>query len=157
MGNAISNHEIRTMIPHRYPFLLIDTVSDWVAGESLSGLKNVTTNEPFFQGHFPVRAVMPGVLIIEALAQACGVLLVKTLPADQTDKYLFYLTGVDNSRFKRMVVPGDQLVLDVTVIKNRGELWKFKTTAKVQGEIACSADITIVRDTNPVTGGQSVD
>lgn len=150
MSQHISNHEIRTMIPHRYPFLLIDSVSEWVAGESLVGIKNVTANEPFFQGHFPVQAVMPGVLIIEALAQACGVLLVKTLPRELTKSYLFYLTGVNDARFKRIVVPGDQLTLSVKVLKNRRELWKFEALAKVGDEVACSAEIMIVKDANPI-------
>jgi 3-hydroxyacyl-[acyl-carrier-protein] dehydratase len=149
----ISNQEIRERIPHRYPFLLIDTVIDWEAGKSLVGLKNVTTNEPFFSGHFPVRPVMPGVLIVEALAQACGMLLIKTLPDEDTLRNLFYLTGVDNARFKRMVVPGDQLMLHVEVLKNRREVWKFNVVAKVGDEVACSAEITIVRDANPVQGG----
>jgi 3-hydroxyacyl-[acyl-carrier-protein] dehydratase len=153
MTKHISNQEIRERIPHRYPFLLIDTVFDWEAGKSLIGLKNVTTNEPFFTGHFPVRAVMPGVLIVEALAQACGVLLIKTLPDKDTLNNLFYLAGVDNARFKRMVVPGDQLTLNVSVIKNRREVWKFSAVAKVGDEVACSAEITIVRDANPVEGG----
>jgi 3-hydroxyacyl-[acyl-carrier-protein] dehydratase len=153
MTKTISNHEIRERIPHRYPFLLIDTVTDWEAGKSLVGLKNVTTNEPFFSGHFPVKAVMPGVLIIESLAQACGMLLIKTLPDEDTLKNLFYLTGVNNARFKRMVVPGDQLALHVSVVKNRGELWKFAAVAKVGEEVACSAEIVIVRDATPVDGG----
>ena len=150
MSQHISNHEIRSMIPHRYPFLLIDEVSEWVAGESLLGIKNVSANEPFFQGHFPMKAVMPGVLIVEALAQACGVLLVKTLPRELTQDNLFYLTGVDNARFKRIVVPGDQLFLSVKVLRNRRELWKFDARAMVGDDVACSAEIMIVRDTNPV-------
>lgn len=153
MGKEISNHEIRERIPHRYPFLLIDKVIDWEEGKSLVGVKNVTTNEPFFSGHFPVRAVMPGVLIIESLAQACGVLLVKTLPDEDTLNNLFYLTGVNKARFKRMVVPGDQLVLHIDVIQNRRELWKFNAVAKVGDEVACSAEIVIIRDANPVEGG----
>ena len=153
MGKEISNHEIRERIPHRYPFLLIDKVLDWEAGKSLVGVKNVTTNEPFFSGHFPVRAVMPGVLIIESLAQACGVLLVKTLPDEDTLNNLFYLTGVNKARFKRMVVPGDQLTLHIDVIQNRRELWKFNAVAKVGDEVACSAEIVIIRDANPVEGG----
>ena len=153
MTKHISNQEIRERIPHRYPFLLIDIVTDWEAGKSLVGLKNVTTNEPFFSGHFPVKAVMPGVLIVEALAQACGMLLIKTLPDKDTLHNLFYLTGINNARFKRMVVPGDQLTLIVEVLKNRGELWKFSGVAKVGDEIACSVEIVIVRDATPVDGG----
>lgn len=153
MSKHISNQEIRERIPHRYPFLLIDKVIDWEGGKDLVAVKNVTTNEPFFQGHFPVRAVMPGVLIVEALAQACGVLLIKTLPDEDTLNNLFYLTGVNNAKFKRMVVPGDQLMLHVEVIRNRGELWKFNAVAKVEDEVACSAEIVIIRDPSPVEGG----
>lgn len=153
MDKQISNHEIRQRIPHRYPFLLIDKVIDWTAGETLVGIKNVTINEPFFTGHFPVKAVMPGVLIIESLAQACGILLIKTLPDEDTLNNLFYLTGVNNARFKRMVIPGDQLELHVSVNKNKRDLWKFNAVAKVEGEVACSAEILIVRDANPVNGG----
>lgn len=153
MSEPMPHIEIRGMIPHRYPFLLIDTVESWEEGKTLTGLKNVTANEPFFQGHFPVKPVMPGVLIIESLAQACGCLLVKTLPREMSENYLFYLTGVDNARFKRMVVPGDQLILKVTVEKNRRDLWKFHAEATVKGELACSADILIVKDANVIRGG----
>ena len=138
---------IRTYLPHRYPFLYIDKVIDVVPNESITALKNVTINEPFFQGHFPQRPVMPGVLLVEAMAQASGILTYKTLGVEPDfEKELFYLAGVDNCRFKRMVVPGDQLILKVSVLRHRRDLWKFKGEALVDGELACSAEFLNIRD-----------
>jgi len=132
-------HKVRRLLPHRYPFLLIDKVLDFEAGERLTGLKNVTINEPFFNGHFPVQPVMPGVLIIEALAQATGLLAMETMPSER--KGIYYLVGVDKARFKRPVEPGDQLTLDVRVIKHRRDIWVFYGEAKVDGQLAASAEI----------------
>lgn len=128
-------------LPHRFPFLLVDRVLEYVPGKTLVAVKNVTINEPFFAGHFPVKAVMPGVLIVEALAQAAGILA--SLSSEwQTDESLFYLGSIDNARFKKMVVPGDQLLLNVEIQKHRAQVWKFKGTALVDGEVACIAEMT---------------
>lgn len=128
-------------LPHRYPFLLIDKVIDCVPGKSLVALKNVTYNEPFFQGHFPQRPIMPGVLILEALAQATGILAFKTTNTRPTENVIYYFVGIDNARFKQPVEPGDQLILEVELTRSMRGLWKFATQAKVQGKIVASADL----------------
>ena len=132
--------EIRDALPHRYPFLLIDRVTACVPGESITAIKNVSSNEPFFQGHFPDRPVMPGVLVIEAMAQAGGVLSHVTL-ADIEPKPLFFLAGVDNARFRRTVLPGDQLVIEVDVEKVKRGIWFYKCCASVDGVLAVAANI----------------
>ena len=133
--------EIRRFLPHRYPFLLIDRVLDCVPGETLTAIKNVSVNEPFFNGHFPETPIMPGVLIIEALAQATGLLGFKTMSEEPSDDLLYMLVGVDNVRFKRQVVPGDQLVLKATVKRRSKVIWKFYVEASVDGEIVTTADL----------------
>ncbi|MCX7120925.1 MAG: 3-hydroxyacyl-ACP dehydratase FabZ [Gammaproteobacteria bacterium] len=137
--------EVRKYLPHRYPFLLVDTVESYVLGESLVAIKNVTNNEPFFPGHFPNLPVMPGVLIVEALAQASGILMYRTFDRYPSVTDLFYLAGIENTRFKRKVVPGDQLKLSVEVIRNRTNLWKFKGEATVNGELACYAEFLNIK------------
>lgn len=132
---------IQRMIPHRYPFLLVDRVINMVSGEACIGIKNVTMNEPFFQGHFPSRPVMPGVLIVEAMAQTAAVLVVHTLDALDNDLLVFFMT-VDNCKFRRMVVPGDQLELHVSVVRHRGNVWKFRGEAFVDGTLAAEADFS---------------
>jgi len=127
-------------IPHRFPFLLVDRVLEIELGKSLVAVKNVTINEPFFVGHFPIRAVMPGVLIIEALAQAAAILASQT--AGREDESLFYLGSIENARFKKVVVPGDQLYLRVELQKRRGYVWKFKGVATVGDEIVCTTEMT---------------
>ena len=122
--------EVMEMIPHRQPFLMIDRVEDIVVRERATGIKNVTINEPFFLGHFPVRPVMPGVLIIEAMAQTAAVLVVETLGEDALGKLVYFMT-IDNVRFRNPVVPGDQLKLHVSIQRNRGNVWKFSGEAKV--------------------------
>lgn len=141
--NTIEIVEIKKLLPHRYPFLLVDRVLNYEKGKSILALKNVTTNENFFTGHFPEKPVMPGFLILEALAQAGGVLACITKP-----EYLsrwFYLAGVNNARFKRPVVPGDQLHLEVAAIRNKLDLWVFEAKATVDGEIACAAELLIAK------------
>lgn len=133
--------EIRRFLPHRFPFLLIDRVIDCVPGETLTAIKNVSINEPHFQGHFPQVALMPGVLIIEALAQATGLLGFRTMSEEPSDDVLYLLVGVDNVRFKRQVVPGDQLQLDVKVERRSKVIWKFSCKATVDGELCTSADL----------------
>lgn len=139
--NTIDIHEIQKYLPHRYPFLLIDRVIEFTPGESLVGIKNVTFNEPHFTGHFPQRVIMPGVLILEALAQATGLLAFKTKEDVQTEDSLYYLASIDNARFKRPVEPGDQLRLEVKLVKYKRNLWKFFGEATVDGQLVVSADI----------------
>lgn len=131
-GVVISIERVMEMIPHRYPMLLIDKVIDVVAGEAATGIKNVTINEGFFQGHFPGKPVMPGVLIIESMAQTAAVLVVHTLGADAEGK-LVYFMSVDGARFRKPVGPGDTVHVHVTKDQKRGSVWKFKGEAKVNG------------------------
>ncbi|MER2493010.1 3-hydroxyacyl-ACP dehydratase FabZ [Catenovulum sediminis] len=147
--NAIDIQEIFTLLPHRYPFLLIDRVIDYKPLDYLHGYKNVTVNEPIFTGHFPDKPIFPGVLIVEALAQATGVLGFKSMQAD-TDKdpsqeELYLLAGIDNVRFKQPVTPGDQLHLHAKFVKERKGIWKFDCHAEVAGKIVCAADIMCAR------------
>lgn len=143
--SVMETQEIKKYIPHRYPFLLVDRVLELDKHKSLVAIKNVTANEPFFQGHFPIRPVMPGVLIIESLAQAAGLLIVKSIDLPEYHQDIYFFAGVDNARFKRVVEPGDQLKLEVTVLKARRDLWKFQATASVDGEIACTAEIMTIK------------
>lgn len=137
-GKVINVERIMEMIPHRYPFLMIDRVDSVVANVSAIGVKNVSINEPFFQGHFPRRPVMPGVLIIEAMAQTAAVLVVETLGPDSEGKLVYFMT-VDSARFRRPVMPGDTLRVHVTKLQNRRNVWKFKAEAKVDGVLAAEA------------------
>jgi 3-hydroxyacyl-[acyl-carrier-protein] dehydratase len=134
-------HKVLSLLPHRYPFLLIDKVVDFKSDEYLIALKNVTYNEPFFNGHFPVRPVMPGVLIIEAMAQATGLLAMASRPDEVGEKSLYYFVGIDKARFKRPVEPGDQLFLDVRLRNVRRGIWMFTGEARVDERIAATADI----------------
>lgn len=145
MTGVMDIHEILKYLPHRPPFLLIDRVIEIKEGESLVAIKNVTMNEPFFVGHFPSRPVMPGVLILEALAQAAGVLAFKSTNTLHTDGVLYFLAGIDNARFRRVVEPGDQLRLEVKVVRSKQDIWKIEGTALVDGEVACSADFLSAR------------
>lgn len=142
--NVIDVQEIQTLIPHRYPMLLVDRVLDYEAGKWLHAIKNVTFNEPVFTGHFPELAIFPGVLILEALAQATGVLGFKTTEGREEDEmYLF--ASIDNAKFKRPVVPGDTMHLHVEFLKERRGMWKFYGEAKVDGKVVCSADLMCAR------------
>lgn len=134
-------NEIREYLPHRYPFLLVDRVLELVPGESIIAIKNVTVNEPYFNGHFPDHPVMPGVLIVEAMAQAAGVLGFKTMNKKPQDGSIYYFVGADNLRFKRPVVPGDQLQLEARVKSERRGIWKFEVKASVAGDIVSTATI----------------
>ena len=133
-------HRIMQLLPHRYPFLLVDRVTECIPGERLTALKNVTANEPFFQGHFPQRPVMPGVIMLEAMAQATGLLAFATAGTPDSDT-LYYLVGIDKARFRRPVEPGDQLVLNATLSRTRRNIWMFGATATVDGELAASAEM----------------
>jgi len=132
--------EILKTLPHRYPFLLVDRVTDIKEGERIVGLKNVTINEPFFQGHFPDRPIMPGVLIIEAMAQVGGVLAFKSITT--TSRPVVYLTGVESAKFRKPVVPGDQLRFEIDVLKKRPPFWKMLGKAFVGDELVCEAELT---------------
>ncbi|MFQ5469568.1 MAG: 3-hydroxyacyl-ACP dehydratase FabZ [Gammaproteobacteria bacterium] len=134
-------HEVLQHLPHRYPFLLIDRVIECVSHKSLTALKNVSYNEPYFPGHFPQRPVMPGVLILEALAQATGILAFVSTETQPSEGTLYYFVGIDEARFKRPVEPGDQLILRVELLRNVRNIWKFKTEARVDEEIVATADI----------------
>lgn len=134
-------HDIMRLLPHRYPFLMIDRVEEIVLSESATGIKNVTINEPFFQGHFPEQAVMPGVLIIESMAQTAAALVMHTLGEEAHGK-LVYFMGVDVARFRKPVVPGDSLRIYVSRIQNRRSVWKFKGEAKVDGTLVANADFS---------------
>ena len=133
--------EIRRFLPHRYPFLLVDRVIECNPGENIVAIKNVTVNEPHFTGHFPDQAIMPGALIIEALAQATGLLGFRTMSEEPKDDILYMLVGVDGVRFKRQVVPGDQLVLKASIVRRAKSLWKFSCEASVDGEVCTSATL----------------
>ncbi len=136
--STINIERIMQMIPHRYPFLMIDKVEAVVANESAVGVKNVSINEPHFQGHFPTRPVMPGVLLIEAMAQTAAVLVVETLGPDSEGKLVYFMT-VDNARFRKPVVPGDTVKIHVTKLQNRRNVWKFRGEAIVDGHLCAEA------------------
>jgi len=138
--SIIDINEIKKYIPHRYPFLLVDRIVELEVGKRVVGLKNVTVNEPFFPGHFPHSPVMPGVLIIEALAQAAAVLAFKTEGTVPDENSMVYFASVDNVRFKRPVVPGDQLILEAEIVRTIRNIWKFKAVARVEGEVATEAE-----------------
>lgn len=142
MKNSLDIQDICHLLPQRYPFLMIDRVIKFESGKELTAIKNVTINEPFFNGHFPEKPVMPGVLILEALAQTASILSFKILGKNQLEETeIFYLAGVDNVRFKHIVVPGDQLVLQVELDRHKGSYWRYKGTALVEDKVACTADI----------------
>ena len=142
--NGILKH-----LPHRYPFLLLDRVLTLEPGKSIHAYKNVSINEPFFTGHFPHYPVMPGVLIVEALAQAAGVLSFKTAGEMPTDDSLFFFVGIDDARFKKQVIPGDQLHLHVEILRQMRGIWKYKAEARVEGELVAEANLMCAkRDIN---------
>ena len=134
-------HAIMRQLPHRYPFLLIDRVLECTPGESLVALKNVTINEPFFPGHFPHHPVMPGVLILEAMAQATGLLAFATLGKPPSDDEIYYFVGIDKARFRAPVEPGDQLIFRVKVVTQKRNIWKFSGVAEVDGRVAAEAEL----------------
>ena len=131
---------IQALLPHRYPFLLVDRIKELEPGSRIVGIKNVSANEPFFQGHFPGRPIMPGVLIIEAMAQAGGVLV--CMSGGPIRKPIVYLTGIDGAKFRRPVVPGDQLCFEVKVLKKRPPFWKMQGKTFVDNELVCEAEVT---------------
>ena len=132
--------QIQAFLPHRYPFLLVDKVIECEPGIRLLAVKNVTYNEPFFQGHFPQKPIMPGVLILESLAQATGLLASETA-GDELEGMIYYLVGIDKAKFKRPVVPGDQLMLEARFVKSKRNIWAFECRAEVDGDFVASAEI----------------
>jgi len=142
--NGFDIQEILELLPHRYPMLLVDKVVEYEHGKWLHAVKNVTFNEPIFTGHFPAKAIFPGVLILEAMAQATGLLGYKMVEDSERDE-LYLFAGVDNARFKHPVIPGDSLHLHITFVKERRGIWKFSCEAKVEDKIACVAELTLAR------------
>lgn len=134
-------HEVLAHLPQRFPFLMVDRVLECEPGKRIVALKNVSVNEPFFPGHFPHRPVMPGVLILEAMAQAAGILVFKTMNAVPDESSVYYYAGIDNARFKKPVVPGDQLLVEVTIVASKRGIWKFACIARVEGGVVAEADI----------------
>ena len=134
-------NQIKQYLPHRYPMLLVDRVLNWESGKTITAIKNVTANEEIFSGHFPNKPVMPGVLMIEAMAQAAALLSFLTMGQKPDENTLVYFLGIDNARFKRPVEPGDQLVMQVEIIKVARGIWKYKASATVDGQLAVEADL----------------
>ncbi|MCC5791971.1 MAG: 3-hydroxyacyl-ACP dehydratase FabZ [Legionellaceae bacterium] len=141
MSERIEMRDILRMLPHRYPFLLVDRVLDYKPLDYLNAIKNVTMNEPFFNGHFPGDPIMPGVLMLEALAQASAILSNLSRTAKEGHRFMFYFAGIDNAKFKRMVVPGDTLRLEVRLTGQKRDFWQMHAEAIVDDKIACSADL----------------
>ena len=135
-------NEIQNYLPHRYPFLLVDRVTEFTSGETIKAYKNITYNEPYFMGHFPGHSVFPGVLIIEAMAQAAGILGFKSMDKTIHDGIMYYFVGSEKTRFKRPVVPGDRLDLEARVIRNKRSIWVFDCKSTVNGELVCATEIT---------------
>ena len=148
-GFPMDIQAVLAQLPHRYPFLLVDRVVECVPGKRIHAYKNVTVNEPFFPGHFPGRPTMPGVMILEALAQAAGILAFKTAGVVPDDKSRFYFVGIDGARFRRPVVPGDQLVLKATFDRAMRGIWKFTTVAEVDGQEVASATMMVAPEVKP--------
>lgn len=134
-------HAILKQLPHRYPFLLVDRVVELESNKRIRAIKNVTFNEPYFMGHFPGRPVMPGVLMLEALAQAAGLLAFDAMGQVPDENNIYYFVGIDSARFKRPVEPGDQLILEASIDRVRAGIWKFKGIARVRDEVACEAEL----------------
>lgn len=133
--------EIKSLLPHRYPFLLVDRVLEIIPGESLTAIKNITVNEPQFTGHFPQQPIMPGVLMVEAMAQAAGILAFRTDNIVPDENSTYYLAGVDKTRFKRPVVPGDQLRMEIKLLKSKRGIWVFEGKAYVEDQLAVSTEL----------------
>jgi beta-hydroxyacyl-ACP dehydratase FabZ len=138
--SVMEQAEIQSLLPHRYPFLLVDRIQELDPDRRIVGIKNVTINEPFFQGHFPGRPVMPGVLILEAMAQVGAILAFKSM--GQVPRPVVYLTGIDGAKFRKPVVPGDRLRFEIDVVKKRGSFWKMQGKAFVEDELVCEAEVT---------------
>ncbi len=140
MGKTYDIQAIMEFLPHRYPFILVDRILELVPGEKISALKNVTINEPFFQGHFPTYPIMPGVLIVEAMAQAAGVLALESMPVEKRGRPVFFM-GLDKVKFRKPVVPGDQLLLNIEILKFRSKIVKASGKALVDDSVAAEAEL----------------
>lgn len=138
---TLNINQIKEYLPHRYPLLLVDRVLEWESGKSITAIKNVTANEEFFNGHFPHKPVMPGVLMIEALAQTAALLSFLTMGQKPDDNSVVYFIGIDGARFKRPVEPGDQLKMDVEILRNARGIWKYKAVGSVDGQVALEAEL----------------
>jgi 3-hydroxyacyl-[acyl-carrier-protein] dehydratase len=141
MENTMDITRIMQHLPHRYPFLLVDRVIEMVPSERIVAIKNITMNEPQFPGHFPRHPIMPGVLMIEAMAQASGLLALASTGQAMTQDSVIYFVGIDGARFKRPVVPGDQLRIEATILRSTRGIWKFAAKATVDGQLACEAEL----------------
>ncbi|HBR98037.1 MAG TPA: 3-hydroxyacyl-[acyl-carrier-protein] dehydratase FabZ [Gammaproteobacteria bacterium] len=141
--DALNIHEVLQHLPHRYPFLMIDRVTEFVEGERIQALKNVTYNEPIFTGHFPHHPIFPGVLILEAMAQAAAILAFRSVGESPSEETLYLFVGIDKARFKRPVAPGDQMIFDARIVRSRRGIWQFDAECTVDGKTACSASIMI--------------
>ncbi|MFI4938838.1 MAG: 3-hydroxyacyl-ACP dehydratase FabZ [Burkholderiales bacterium] len=139
--NTLDINQIKQYLPHRYPMLLVDRVLDWESGKRITAIKNVTINEEFFNGHFPYKPVMPGVLMIEAMAQTAALLSFLTTGQKPDENSVVYFIGIDGARFKRPVVPGDQIRMDVEILRCTRGIWKYKAQASVDGQIAVEAEL----------------
>lgn len=139
--NSLDIHQILEHLPHRYPMLLVDRVLQYEAGKTIKALKNVSINEPFFPGHYPHSPVMPGVLVIESMAQTAAILTFITMNARPNAESLYYFVGIDNARFKKPVMPGDQMVLDVTLTRSLRGMWKYAAKATVDGHLCAEAEL----------------
>ncbi|ADI29706.1 MULTISPECIES: 3-hydroxyacyl-ACP dehydratase FabZ [Methylotenera] len=146
-STSMDIHEILEHLPHRYPFVLIDRIVSLELGKEITALKNVTINEPFFPGHFPHHPVMPGVLIVEAMAQAAAVLSFKTMGAKPSDDSVYYFAGIDSARFKKPVSPGDQVILNVKIDRILKGIWKYSGVARVDGVVVAEAEMMCILKT----------
>ncbi len=141
MADDMDIHQVLAHLPQRFPILMIDRVLECEPGKRIRALKNVSANEPYFPGHFPHRPVMPGVLILEAMAQAAGILVFRTLGTKPDEKSVYYYAGIDNARFKKPVEPGDQLIIEVSILGSKRGIWKFGCSARVNDGLVAEADI----------------
>lgn len=137
----LTSNEVMNFLPHRYPFLMIDRILEFEADKRIVGLKNVTINEPFFQGHFPGHPIMPGVLLLEAMAQTGGVMALMSLPAEEVKKKVLYFMSIDKAKFRKPVTPGDQVRFELTILKSRGAIRSFKAVATVDGAVVAEAEM----------------
>ena len=143
-NGAMDINEVLEHLPHRYPFVLIDRVESMEVGKKITAIKNVTVNEPFFPGHFPHYPVMPGVLVVEAMAQAAAILSFKTMGEKPSDKSVYYFVGIDSARFKKPVVPGDQIILNVSIVRILKGIWKYAGVATVNNEVVAEANLMCI-------------
>jgi|TARA_B110000114_G_C15002022_1_gene361173 3-hydroxyacyl-[acyl-carrier-protein] dehydratase len=143
-SGAMDINEVLEHLPHRYPFVLIDRVESMEVGKKITAIKNVTVNEPFFPGHFPHYPVMPGVLVVEAMAQAAAILSFKTMGEKPSDKSVYYFVGIDSARFKKPVVPGDQIILNISIVRILKGIWKYAGVATVNNEVVAEANLMCI-------------